>query len=91
MRHQYRFKRGDRVRTTSGKHVGATGAVDSKVFQYSVYYLEECTPGYHVVRNVHVGSILRLGDLDAQTLLHLSPEPNTSFHLIIVTRGNNIG
>ena len=33
----------------SGKHTGATGTVDSKVFQYSVDYPEELGSAYHVV------------------------------------------
>ena len=49
MSHQYRFKRGDRVRIISGKHAGTTGTVDSKVFQYSVDFPEDLGAAYHVV------------------------------------------
>lgn len=49
MSHAYKFVRGDRVRMISGKYVGATGTVDSKVFQYSVDYPEELGASYHVV------------------------------------------
>jgi len=49
MSHQYRFKRGNRVRIVSGKHAGATDIVDSKVFQYSADYSEELGAAYHVV------------------------------------------
>ena len=33
----------------SGRHKGATGAVDSAVFQRTVDYPDEYAPGYHVV------------------------------------------
>ena len=36
MSYQYRFKRGDWVKIISGKYSGATGTVDSKVFQRSM-------------------------------------------------------
>ena len=49
MSHVYKFIRGDRVRIVSGKYAGATGTVDSKVFQYSVDCPEELGPSYHVV------------------------------------------
>ena len=49
MNHQYRFRRGGRVRINSGKYNGATGTVDSKVFQYSVDYAAELGAAYHVV------------------------------------------
>lgn len=52
MSHQYRFKRGDRVRIISGKYSGATGTVDSKVFQRSVDYPEELRASYHVVLSI---------------------------------------
>ena len=38
MSYVYRFKRGDRVKIVSGKYAGATGTVDSKVFQRTVDY-----------------------------------------------------
>ena len=37
------------MRIISGKHKGASGAVDSKVFQRSVDLPDEHTPSYHVV------------------------------------------
>ena len=49
MSSSYRFRRGDRVRIISGKHKGASGTVDSKVFQRSVDLPDEHTPSYHVV------------------------------------------
>ena len=49
MSHQYGFRRGDRVKIISGKYAGATGTVDSKVFQYSVDYPKELGASYHVV------------------------------------------
>ena len=49
MSYQWRFKRGDPVRIVSGQYSGATGTVDSCVFQRSVDYPEEYAAGYHVV------------------------------------------
>jgi len=49
MSSSYRFSRGDRVRIISGKHKGATGTIDSRVFQRSVDLPDEYTPCYHVV------------------------------------------
>ena len=37
------------MRIVSGKYAGATGTVDSKVFQRSVDYPEELGAAYHVV------------------------------------------
>ena len=37
------------MRVISGKYAGATGNVDSKVFQYSVDYPEVLGASYHVV------------------------------------------
>ena len=47
--HYYRFKRGDRVAILWGRYEGATGAVDSAVFQRTVDYPNVYAPGYHVV------------------------------------------
>ena len=47
--HYYRFKRGDRVAIISGRHEGATGVVESGVFQGTVDYPDEFAPAYHVV------------------------------------------
>ena len=49
MDHRYRFKRGDRVVIIYGKFAGATGIVDSRVFQKTANYPNEYSPGYHVV------------------------------------------
>ena len=49
MSSSYRFSRGDRVRIISGKHKGATGTIDSRVFQRSVDLPDEYTTCYHVV------------------------------------------
>jgi ribosomal protein L24 len=49
MGHFYRFSRGDRVVIVSGQRTGALGVVDSAVFQRTVDYPEEYSPGYHVV------------------------------------------
>ncbi|MQF67404.1 hypothetical protein FIM07_03070 [SAR202 cluster bacterium AD-802-F09_MRT_200m] len=32
---QYRFSRSERVQVTSGRHKGATGTVDSRVFRWT--------------------------------------------------------
>ena len=39
------------VRIISGKHKGASGTVDAKVFQRSADLLDKPTPSYHVVLN----------------------------------------
>ena len=44
----YRFQRGDRVTILWGRYEGATGVVDSAVFQRTVAYPENYAPGYHV-------------------------------------------
>ena len=49
MGHYYRFKRGDRVFIVSGQRSGVLGVVDSAVFQRSIDYPEDVSPGYHVV------------------------------------------
>ena len=49
MSHQYGFKRSDRVKIISGKYSGATGTMDTRVFQYSADYPEELGVSYHVV------------------------------------------
>ena len=50
MGHYYRFKRGDDLVTIiSGLYTGHISAVDSAVFQRTVDYPADHTPGYHVV------------------------------------------
>ena len=49
MGHYYRFKRGDRVVIVSGQRSGVLGVVESAVFQRTIDYPEDCSPGYHVV------------------------------------------
>ncbi len=49
MSHFYRFKRGDLVSITSGRYTGCTGLIDSAVFQRTVDYPDEYSPGYHVI------------------------------------------
>ncbi len=48
MGHFYRFKRGDPVTIVSGRYRGCTGLVDSAVFQRTVDFPDEYSPGYHV-------------------------------------------
>ena len=45
----YKFIRGDRVTIVSGKYAGATGTVDSRVFQRTIDSSEVYGPGYHVI------------------------------------------
>jgi hypothetical protein len=47
--HYYRFKRGDSVTIIWGRYAGATGVVDSAVFQRTVDFADDYAPGYHVV------------------------------------------
>jgi hypothetical protein len=49
MGHFYRFIRGDRVVIVSGKRAGVLGVVDSAVFQRTLDYPDEFSPGYHVI------------------------------------------
>jgi len=49
MGHFYRFTRGDRIVIVSGQRAGALGVVDSAVFQRTIDYPEDLSPGYHVV------------------------------------------
>ncbi len=49
MGHYYTCKRGDQVTITSGRYQGSQGVVDSAVFQRTVDYPEEYSPGYHVI------------------------------------------
>jgi ribosomal protein L24 len=49
MGHFYKFKRGDPVVIITGNREGRQGVVDSAVFQRSVDYPDEFSPGYHVV------------------------------------------
>ena len=45
----YKYRRGDRVMIVSGSHKGATGTVESLVFQRTVDHPDESAAGYHVV------------------------------------------
>ncbi len=49
MGHYYCYKRGDPVTIVSGRYKGCTGLVDSAVFQRTVDYPDEYSPGYHVI------------------------------------------
>ena len=49
MDHRYRFKRGDRMTIIYGKFAGLKATVDSRVFQKTVDFPDEDSPGYHVV------------------------------------------
>ena len=66
MSHQYGFfKHGDKVRIISGKYAGATGTVDSKVFQYGVDYPEELGASYHLVLDVGKVITVRVEQVEA--------------------------
>lgn len=54
MGHYYGYKRGDRVTITSGRYKGSTGIIDSAVFQRTIDYPAEYSPGYHVVLDIGV-------------------------------------
>ena len=49
MGHYYRFKRGDQVTIVSGRCKASPGVVDSAVFQCTLDYPDESSPGYHVI------------------------------------------
>jgi hypothetical protein len=49
MGHFYWFIRGDRVVIVSGKRAGVLGVVDSAVFQQTLDYPDDYSPGYHVI------------------------------------------
>ena len=49
MSQAYKYRRGDRVMIVSGSHKGATGTVESLVFQRTVDYPNDYAAGYHVV------------------------------------------
>lgn len=49
MGHYYRFSRGDRVVIVSGQRAGVQGVVDSAVFQRTIDFPQDVSPGYHVV------------------------------------------
>ena len=61
--HPYRFGPGDRVKIVSGKYAGATGTVDSKVFQNSADYPEELVASYHVVLDAGKVVTVRVGQV----------------------------
>lgn len=54
--HYYWFKRGDRVTILWGRVKGATGVVDSAVFQRTVDFPDEMAQGYHV--NLDTGPVV---------------------------------
>lgn len=49
MSQAYKYRRGDRVVIVLGSHKGATGTVESLVFQRTVDYPDDYAAGYHVV------------------------------------------
>jgi hypothetical protein len=49
MDHFYRYIRGDRMVIVFGKRAGVLGVVDSAVFQRTLDYPDDYTPGYHVI------------------------------------------
>jgi ribosomal protein L24 len=59
MGHWYKFKRGDPVVIVTGSCEGRQGVVDSAVFQRTVDYPEEYSPGYHVVLDVRTVTTVR--------------------------------
>ena len=65
MSSSYRFSRGDRVRIISGKHKGATGTIDSRVFQRSVDLPDEYTPCYHVVLDTRLVVTVNVKQVEA--------------------------
>ncbi len=66
MGHYYRFKRGDAVTIISGSYRGCTGVVDSAVFQRTVDYPNDFTPGCHVVLDVGRWITVRWDQVQAQ-------------------------
>ena len=65
MGYQYRFSRGDQVRIVSGKHKGATGMIDSRVFQRSVDLPEEHTACYHVLLDSELVVTVNVSQVEA--------------------------
>jgi len=49
MGHFYRYIRGDRVVIVFGKRAGVLGVVDSAVFQRTLDYPDDYSPGNHVI------------------------------------------
>ena len=49
MGHFYRYIRGDRAAIVFGKRAGVLGVVDSAVFQRTLDYPDDYSPGYHVI------------------------------------------
>ena len=70
----YRFSRGDRVQIISGKHKGATGTVDSNVFQRSVDFPIDHTPCHHVLLDNDLVITINVNQVEA--LNEIVP-PNT--------------
>ena len=61
----YRFGRGDRVQIISGKHKGATGTVDSNVFQRSVDFPKDHLPCHHVLLDSHLVITINVNQVEA--------------------------
>ena len=66
MSYKYRFIRADRVKIVSGQYTGATGTVDSRVFQRTVDYPDEYGPGYHVVLDEGKVVTVRVEQVESQ-------------------------
>ena len=66
MGHYYRFKRGDPVTIVSGRYKGCIGLVDSAVFQRTVDYPEEYSPGYHVILETGKVVSVRWNQIESQ-------------------------
>ena len=49
MGHFYQYIRGDRMVIVFGKRAGVLGVVDSAVFQRTLDYPDDYSPGYHVI------------------------------------------
>ena len=62
---QYRFSRGDRVYIISGKHKGATGMIDSRVFQRSVDLPDKHTACYHVLLDSELVVTVNVSQVEA--------------------------
>ncbi len=65
MGYQYRFSRGDRVHIISGKYKGATGVIDSRVFQRSVDLPDEQTACYHVLLDSELVVTVNVSQVEA--------------------------
>ena len=65
MGYQYRLSRGDRVQIISGKHKGANGTIDSRVFQRSVDLPEKYTACYHVLLDSELVVTVNVSQVEA--------------------------